>query len=291
MKKHLSTILVVIVFLTGLGFILYPTIADWWNEHIYEHAMVEYDKAVQNMGKNEIDKLKKEARAYNQKLAKTTGNRFRELTKEEKSEYYRQLSLEGESISSMLGQIEIPTLQQRFPIYHGTDDETLSSGIGHLEGTSLPIGGKSSHCILSGHRGLPSSELFSDLDKIVRGDIFYLHVLDETLCYEVDQIKVVLPEEIKDLQIVKDQDLCTLITCTPYGVNSHRLLVRGHRVDYPGEREYVEQMSFGKNDIYILAILLSVILFIVILVIYFKRKKKLQKEINPEKSMKNEEKK
>ena len=167
------------------------------------------------------------------------------MTEGEKGEYEAQLNVAGNGV---MGYIEIPSIGCTLPIYHGTDEAVLQIAVGHMEGTSLPVGGEGSHCVLSGHRGLPSAKLFTDLDQVGEGDTFLLHVLDETLAYEVDQVKVVLPEEAGDLEAVRGEDYCTLVTCTPYGINTHRLLVRGSRTEYlPEEATEAIEKETGKT--------------------------------------------
>lgn len=226
MKKHLSTIALVLVFVVGLSLLLYPTISDYWNSMHQSYAIATYTETVAQMDNISYDNVWQEARDYNQTLAEKPNRWF--LTDEEKEIYASLLNVAGNGI---MGYIEIPSLNVRLPMYHGTDEAVLQIAIGHIEGTSLPVGGLGSHSVLSGHRGLPSAKLFSNLDQMAEGDAFLLHVLDETLTYEVDQILVVEPEDVEALELDPAMDLCTLVTCTPYGVNSHRLLVRGHRVD------------------------------------------------------------
>ena len=188
-------------------------------------AIAGYAEAVADLDDDIYEQLWADAQSYNETLIESGGPR--ELTDEEREEYEAQLNVSGNGI---IGYIEIPKISCSLPIYHGTDEGVLQIAIGHIEGSSLPVGGESTHCVLSGHRGLPSAKLFTDLDQLVEGDTFVLRVLDETLTYEVDQILIVLPNELEALQIEEGKDYCTLVTCTPYGVNSHRLLVRGHRV-------------------------------------------------------------
>lgn len=189
-------------------------------------AIATYDQKVREIDDNEYEELKKEARKYNKNLKKKS-NRW-VLSKKAKKKYESILNISGNGI---MGYVEIPKIKVSLPIYHGVDEGILQIAIGHIEGSSLPVGGKGTHCVISGHRGLPSAKLFTDLDQMVEGDLFMLHVLDETLTYQVDQIRIVEPEDMTSLSIDEDKDLCTLVTCTPYGVNTHRLLVRGHRVE------------------------------------------------------------
>lgn len=226
MKKHLSTIILILVFLVGLSLLLYPSVADWWNSMTQSQAVASYSKAVASIDNSIYDEMLAQSQRYNQMLAQRPFSL--ELTEDEKVEYNSVLDVTGTGIMSY---IDIPSIRVELPIYHGTSEGVLQIAIGHLEGTSLPVGGTGTHCVISGHRGLPSARLFTDIDRLVVGDEFMLRTLDETLTYEVDQIQIVLPYELSNIQIDPNQDYCTLVTCTPYGVNSHRLLVRGHRVD------------------------------------------------------------
>lgn len=226
--NRITLILLVVVLLAGLSLLLYPTVADWWNSRHQSQAIASYVDTVTELDEDRYEELLAEARAYNELLLQDE-NRF--LPDEEDLEYYN--SLLNVSGSGIMGYVEIPEIDVTLPIYHGTSEEVLQTAIGHIEGSSLPVGGESTHCVISGHRGLPSARLFTDLDQLTEGDTFTLHVLDETLTYEVDQISVVEPDDISLLEIVEGEDLCTLVTCTPYGVNSHRLLVRGHRIETP----------------------------------------------------------
>ena len=226
MRKNQSTILLLLVFLIGLSLLLYPTVSDWWNSFHQSQAIAGYAEAVAELDDLSYDRYWADARAYNAALPDDT-SRF--LPTEEKTEQYENLlNISGNGI---MGYIEIPAIGVSLPIYHGVEDTVLQIAIGHIEGSSLPVGGEGTHCVVSGHRGLPSAKLFTDLDKLAEGDTFLLRVLDEVLTYEVDQIHIVEPDEVDLLAVEAGQDLCTLVTCTPYGVNSHRLLVRGHRVE------------------------------------------------------------
>ena len=225
MKKHLSTILLVLVFFVGLSVVLYPTVSDWWNQTHASRAIASYDETAQALTQEDTDAYFAAADVYNAQLAATPDAFYNpELV----PGYANTLDISGTGI---MGYITIDKINVQLPIYHGTSDGVLQVAVGHLEGTSLPVGGASTHCVLSAHRGLPSALLFSNLDQMEVGDTFTVTVLDRTLTYEVDQISIVLPEEVDDLQIVDGQDYMTLMTCTPYGINSHRLLVRGHRVE------------------------------------------------------------
>ena len=226
MKKHASTILLILVLVIGLSLLLYPTFSDWWNSFHSTRAIASYTEKVSNMDDNKYESLWNEAWEYNRSLLDRT-NMY--LQTEQQKEVYPDILNIGDN--GIMGYIEIPELKQTLPIYHGTNEGVLQIAVGHLEWTSLPVGGSNSHCVISGHRGLPSAKLFSDLDKVVEGDIFLLRVLDEVLTYEVDQIRIVEPHQVDDLLIQEGEDLVTLVTCTPYGINSHRLLVRGHRIE------------------------------------------------------------
>lgn len=224
-KKHFITIILSAIFLAGAGLLAYPSVADWWNSFHQSRAVASYMEAVTNLDTKEYDKILASADEYNARLGKTgiVWNPDEKLTKA----YMKELNIND---SGIMGYIDIPKIDVKLPVYHGTDDAVLQIAIGHLVGTSLPVGGESSHCVVSGHRGLPSARLFTDIDKLVTGDTFTITVLNRTVTYQVDQIRVVEPTDLSDLQIEKGKDYCTLVTCTPYGINTHRLLVRGHRV-------------------------------------------------------------
>lgn len=226
MKNRKSTIVLLLVFLIGLSLLLYPTVSDWWNSFHQSQAIAGYAEAVANLDEVTYEQYWTEAQAYNERLL-SNNHRF-QPTEEETAQYESLLNITGNGI---MGYIEIPAIGVSLPIYHGTEDTVLQIAIGHIEGSSLPVGGPGTHCVISGHRGLPSAKLFTDLDKLAVGDTFLLRVLDEVLTYEVDQIHIVEPDDVSFLEIEEGQDLCTLVTCTPYGINSHRLLVRGHRIE------------------------------------------------------------
>ena len=225
-RKHIPTILLSSVFLVGLSLLLYPTVSDYWNQLHQTRAISNYMEEVADLDNDTYERLWSEAQAYNAALPARPARM--KPTEEEHAAYENQLNI---SSTGIMGYIEIPTIDCSLPIYHGTEESVLQIAVGHIEGTSLPVGGSTTHCVLSGHRGLPSARLFTDLDKLVEGDTFLLHILDETLTYQVDQILIIEPHEIDALRIEEGQDYCTLMTCTPYGINSHRLLVRGHRID------------------------------------------------------------
>lgn len=225
-KGAFSTIILILVFLAGLSLLLYPTVSDYWNSLHQSRAITQYAEQVAGLDDDVYEQLWTDAQSYNQTLL-DKADRY-EMTDEERAEYESLLNVSGNGI---IGYIEIPRISCSLPIYHGTDEAVLQIAVGHIEGSSLPVGGEGTHCVLSGHRGLPSAKLFTNLDKLAEGDTFMLRILDETLTYEVDQILIVEPYEMNALEIEEGKDYCTLVTCTPYGINTHRLLVRGHRID------------------------------------------------------------
>ncbi len=226
MRKHLSTIVLFLILILGIAILVYPTFSDYWNSLHQSRAIASYTEAVATVSKEDYSKEWEEAAEYNREIAEEE-NRW--MPEEESTQWYnRLLNIGGTGI---MGYIEIPDIKVSLPIYHGTDESVLQIAIGHIEGSSLPTGGLGTHCVVSGHRGLPSSKLFTDLDKVELGDLFMIRVLDEIMTYEVDQILIVEPYDLSSLVIDPMQDLVTLVTCTPYGINTHRMLVRGHRVE------------------------------------------------------------
>lgn len=241
MKKRTTTVIIVILFLAGLSLLLYPFVSNQWNNYRQSKLISSYDAAVSEQeasGEIDYSAAKEEAVAYNEALLPSIlPDSFAvaaaaDEDSEEHQQYMSCLNLLGDG---MMGYVQIPKINIKIPIYHTTDEDVLEQAAGHLEGSSLPVGGENTHAVISAHRGLPSASLFTDLDKLEEGDHFLLYILDDILCYEVDQILVVEPDETESLAVQEGQDLVTLLTCTPYGVNSHRLLVRGHRVDYVPE--------------------------------------------------------
>lgn len=224
--KKILTVVFVLIFLVGLSLLLYPSVSDYWNSFHQSRALAEYSSQVEELDKEAYDQMWAKAEAYNQTLL-SDPDRFT-MTEEEQAEYDDLLNV---SDIGIMGSIEIPAIDCSLPIYHGTQESVLQVAVGHLEGSSLPTGGKGTHCVLTGHRGLPRARLFTDLDKLKKGDLFVLKVLSRTMTYEVDQILTVDPYDMSALEIDPEQDYCTLATCTPYGINTHRLLVRGHRVE------------------------------------------------------------
>ena len=230
--KKIRVIFCVIIFITGLGIASYPCISNMVAQRHASQVVKDYETNVEEMDEEKIDAMKEAAKKYNEQLSNVVSVDD-ENENNEQGESYADLLNIGES----LGYITIPKIDVNLPIYNGTSQDVLSKGVGHMEQSSYPLGGVSTHCVLTGHRGLPSAVLFTDLDKLEIGDEFYLHVLDEILAYKVDQIKVVEPNESGDLEIIDGKDYCTLVTCTPYAINSHRLLVRGERTEYKGEQD------------------------------------------------------
>ena len=238
MRKHASTMILILILVVGLSLMLYPSFSNWWNEAHQSRAIAAYSQEVSKLDENRYDELWQQAREYNRSLVGRENAYL--LDDSQKAEYERLLDVSGMGI---MGYIEIPSLKVSLPIYHGTEESVLQVAVGHLEWTSLPVGGESTHCVLSGHRGLPSAKLFTDLDRLVVGDRFRLGVLDQVLTYEVDQILIVEPQDTEALLIEEGKDLCTLVTCTPYGINTHRLLVRGHRVETEKDAKNVRVTS------------------------------------------------
>ena len=236
--NHITTIVLVLILLVGLSLLLYPSVSDYWNSFHSSRAISAYAEDVANLDEAQYEEMWSAARAYNRALAERSTNFA--LSDAQKEEYEKLLDISGVGI---MGYLEIPELNMSLPIYHGTEESVLQIAAGHLEWSSLPVGGESSHCVISGHRGLPSAKLFTDLDKLQEGDVFVLRVLDEVLTYEVDQIRVVEPSQVSDLEIVEGSDLCTLVTCTPYGINTHRLLGRGHRIENIQESQTIRVTS------------------------------------------------
>ena len=237
MKKKTGspiTLLLILILLAGVSLLLYPTVSDYWNSFHQSRAIASYVEQVANIDDAQYEELWDAAWDYNQSLLHRP-NDF--LLSDEQQEIYKSLlDIGGNGI---MGYIEIPKIDVMLPIYHGTKESVLQIAVGHLDWTSLPVGGAGSHCVVSGHRGLPSARLFTDLDKLKVGDVFMLHVLNEILTYEIDQILIVEPQDTDPLLIEPGKDLCTMITCTPYGINSHRMLVRGHRIESQEEAKVI----------------------------------------------------
>ena len=238
MKGKMTNILLILILIAGLSLLIYPSFSDYWNSFTQSKVIVDYTQQIENLDTEKYDRIISEAVAYNESLLGRRNPYI--LSDEQKKEYEELLDITGIGI---MGYIEIPAISVTIPIYHGTSDAVLQIAVGHLDWTSLPVGGESTHCVLSGHRGLPSARIFTDLDKLVVGDIFALRILDEVLTYEVDQILIVEPDETDELLIEEGKDYCTLVTCTPYGVNTHRILLRGHRIENAEEAKIIKVTS------------------------------------------------
>ena len=251
--------------------LLYPTISNYWNSRTQSKAIIDYENMVSEMDTGKLDEMIAAAEEYNRQLARLD---FPMTNYTKLKGYEDLLNIEGNGI---MGYISIEKIRVELPIYHGTDAAVLNVAAGHLEGTSLPVGGKGTHCVLSAHRGLPSAKLFTDLDEIVEGDIFTITVLNKVLVYQVDQIRIVEPTEVQDLAIDKGEDYCTLMTCTPYGINTHRMLVRGYRIDGTGyqKEKYVSADAYRIDPLIVTpvaAIPMLLVLLVYLLVKYRKKK-------------------
>lgn len=279
MKKTLINLCFGLLFLIGFGILAYPTVSDQWNTYRQSRLISTYEKTIEQMEPEDYTREWEAARSFNQTFEQNNlyGDAFGENEDDlTKTEYWRILNMAGDGV---MGYLSIPKINIRLSIYHGTGDEVLQTGVGHLNGTKLPIGGESTHSVLAAHRGLPSARLFTDIDQLYRGDRFYIRILDETFAYEVDQILPMVDKDDREaleeaLQIVEGEDHVTLFTCTPYGVNSHRLLVRGVRVPYEGEEEVartpVETMLRAVQNYYMLYLILGLsVTLLVILIMKF----------------------
>lgn len=289
-KRNGSTLILFGVFLLGLLIFLYPSIADFWNSFHQTRAIMSYSETVSKMSSEDYEKEISEALNYNAELAKQGINW--NMNESDIDVYNDVLNFTG---NGNMGYIKIDKIKVMLPIYHGMSESILQTSIGHIEGTSFPVGAYSydyekgrvtdpsdgSHCVLSGHRGLPSAKLFSDLDKLVEGDTFNLNILGETYTYQVDQIRVVLPTDLSEIQIVEGKDYCTLVTCTPYGINTHRLLVRGHRVDNPQGDVAVVADAMIIDSVYVAPFIAAPIILILILIVLLGNRK-------PKKGVRNE---
>lgn len=291
MKRKITTFIFGLLFLAGFGILIYPTVSNQWNTYRQQQLITTYDKAVSKLEPEDFDAAWDAAETFNNSFDHNNifGDVFStqsKLTDIKDTEYWKVLNIEGNGI---MGYLSIPKINVKLSIYHGTSDEVLQTGVGHLNGTKLPIGGESTHSVLSAHRGLPSAKLFTDIDQMKKGDRFYLHILDENLAYEVDQILSMVDKDDhetleKALQIESGQDYVTLFTCTPYGVNTHRLLVRGHRVPYEGEEiasTPVDTMVQAIQNYYMLFLLLGLAVTALVIVLMkhlFKPRKKQAKK-------------
>ena len=280
MKRKIGTFLLILAFLAGLSLLLYPTVSDWWNSMHQSRAITSYMDAIESMDDEIYAQARASAQAYNQTIPE--GDEHFKMTDAQRAVYEKELNLAGDGI---MGILEIPDIDVELPIYHSTNEAVLQVAVGHIEGTSLPVGGEGTHCALSGHRGLPSARLFTDLDQLAEGDVFMMHVLDETLTYQVDQILIVKPYELEGLAIEAGKDYCTLVTCTPYGINSHRLLVRGVRIETAEEDAPVRVTADASRiDPIIVAPVIAapILLVLVLLVAVYDPKKKKEGDSSDE---------
>lgn len=271
-RSSLLTALVVVMLVLGVGIMLYPTLADLYNRIGASRTISGYDEAVERQSREERRRLWQEAQSYNKDLARQTLARggtidFWSHTSEEEARYQEFLSVGDDGT---MGYVSIPKIGVRLPVGHGIGEKVLQTGTGHLEGSSLPVGGKSTNCVITGHTGLPSARLFTDLNQLEEGDTFSLTVLGQTLTYEVCQVRVVLPTDVDSLRIEEGEDLCTLLTCTPYGINDHRLLVTGRRVATP---EDVGQSEGGANP-WLVPLLVVLVAAVAAVVVYLTRRKR-----------------
>lgn len=281
MKKknnNWTTVFLVLLLLAGVSLLLYPSLSDYWNSMHQTRAIASYAETVSQLDTAQYDEMWKAAQDYNRSLAQRE-TAFA-LTGEQKAAYESLLDVSGLGV---MGYIEIPEIDCSLPIYHGTEESVLQVAVGHLEWSNLPVGGEGTHCVLSGHRGLPSAKLFTNLDKLAVGDTFLLRVLDEVLTYEVDQILIVEPEQVDALGIVPGEDYCTLVTCTPYGINTHRLLVRGHRVENTPEaaRMHVTADATQFDPLLVAPVLaIPVLLLLLMILLVPKRRRKSREDKN-----------
>ena len=262
-KKKIPNIIFGLIFLTGICVMLYPSVSNYINSLHQSRAVFSYKEALAAIPQEDYDRFWNEADRYNEALSQQAMN-FN-LSEEELEEYNSVLDPTG---TGVIGTIEIENIGVNLPIYHGTEETVLQVGIGHLEGTSFPTGHGTTHVVLSGHRGLPSAKLFTDLDQMIEGDTFLLHIMDQTFAYQVDQIKIVLPEETNDLAIVNGKEYVTLVTCTPYGVNTHRLLVRAKRVDYSEETKLIVPADATRYGTLMVAPFIGAPLLLIAFIIY-----------------------
>ena len=273
-RFSLSTLLLVLILLAGVAVMLYPTVSDWWNSMHATQAIANYTNAVENLSEKQKEEMLRAAREYNK--SRPNGANFG-LTDEEYAEYESLLDITGTGI---MGYIQIPSIGVNLPVYHGVEESVLQIAVGHVPGSSLPVGGKRTHAVLSGHRGLPSAKLFSELDKLKEGDIFTVTVLDRVVTYQADQIRIVLPEETDELAIVDGKDYCTLVTCTPYGINTHRILLRGHRIkNINGDIAITAEATRIPTYIVVPAVGVPILfIMLVIMLIYYRRRGPIRTE-------------
>ena len=261
MRKHKTVILLTLGFLVGICILLYPAFSDFWNSKTQSRAITNYESVLENLKPEDYTAIFEKANAYNQALYETN---FPLTDYKQVPGYYDTLRVTD---NDMIGYLKIDRIGVELPIYHGTTEKVLNKGVGHLEGSSLPVGGENTHSVMSAHRGLPSSKLFTDLDRVEKGDTFQIVVLDQVLTYQVDLIKVIEPTDISDLQIIEGGDYCTLFTCTPYGINTHRLLVRGIRIETIKEKPvlYVSNEAFRIEPLLVTPAVAAPMLFVLLI--------------------------
>lgn len=283
-KSFLTTLLLAIGLLFGIALISYPTISNLWNEMNSSKVIESYQQAIDTMDEDELEKMWQDALEYNEALKQM--NTY-EPDEDTVKRYNSLLNINGDGV---MGYIEIEKIDVNLPIYHGVEDATLEVAAGHLDWSSLPVGGLGTHCVLSGHRGLPGAKLFTDLDLLYEGDIFTLHILNQTLTYQIDQIRIVLPGDVRNLQTEYNMDFCTLTTCTPYGVNTHRMLLRAHRIE---NEVYLDASKISNEAEKIQPILVSVVvaiptlLLILAIVLVFDRLRRIRNKIKEQRENKN----
>lgn len=261
MKSRKSTIILLVSFFIGLSVLLYPSISNYWNSKTQSEAIVDYEAMLAAYKPEDYSGIFEKADDYNRALAKLDSP-LRDYPQLDQM-YWDTLAV---SSTGMMGYITIPKINQELPIYHGTEESVLSVAAGHLQGTSLPVGGKTTHCVISAHRGLPTAVLFTHLDRMEIGDTFHFTILDRTITYEVDEIRIVEPNDVSLIQIVPEKDYCTLLTCTPYGINSHRLLVRGHQIDASQKRNiYIANEAYRVEPLVVMPIVALPIIFILLI--------------------------
>ena len=261
MRKHKTVIFLTLGFLVGICILLYPAFSDFWNSKTQSRAITDYESVLDNLDENEYRAIFERAHAYNKALYETN---YPLMDYKNVPGYYDTLRITD---NDMIGYLKIDRIGVELPIYHGTSDDVLNRGVGHLEGSSLPIGGENTHSIMSAHRGLPSSKLFTDVDRMEIGDTFQIIILDQVLTYQVDFIKVIEPTDVSDLQIIEGGDYCTLFTCTPYGINTHRLLVRGVRIETIKEKPiiYVSNEAFRIEPLLVTPAVAAPMLFVLLI--------------------------
>lgn len=269
MKSKKSTIILLVSFFVGLSVLLYPSISSYWNSKTQSKAIVDYESMLSQYKPEDYTAIWAEADAYNKQLAQLN----EPLVEHNRLPDYNSILNVGGT--GMMGYITVPKISQELPVYHGTSDGVLSVAVGHLQGTSLPVGGENTHCVVSAHRGLPTAVLFTHLDRMEIGDIFYFTILDRTITYEVDQIRIVEPDDASLIQIKDGKDYCTLLTCTPYGINTQRLLVRGHQIDASQTRNlYVANEAYRIEPLVVMPIVALPIIFVLLIYVMFAPVKK-----------------